>query len=171
MYLFSQKTLQKKILNDPYYRFQSLEEIAIAAALGIKINVTQASVDDWLRLPGISIHQARMLVKLISSGVELLSVEDLAAALSLSIQRLKPLEPILEFSYYHPESFLTPAKLSPNTATIEQLLEIPSVTPRLAEMIVIQRQEHGIYRNLVDLQQRLGIDSQLVSQLMHYFQF
>jgi DNA uptake protein ComE-like DNA-binding protein len=171
MSLFSQKTLQKKILNDPYYRFESMEEIAIAAALGIKINVAQASIDDWLRLPGISIHQARMLVELISSGVELLSIEDLAAALSLSIQRLKPLEPILEFSYYHPESFLTTVRLSPNTATIEQLLEIPLITPRLAEMIVIQRLEHGIYRNLVDFQQRLGIDSQLVAQLMHYFQF
>lgn len=171
MSLFSQKILQKKILNDPYYRFQSQEEIAIAAKLGIKINVTQASIDDWLRLPGISIHQARMLVQLIGSGVELLSVEDLAAALSLSVQRLKPLEPILEFSYYHLESFLTPVRLNPNTVSIEQLLEIPLVTPRLAEMIVIQRQEHGIYLNLIDFQQRLGLDSQLVSQLMHYLQF
>ncbi|PSF39341.1 DNA uptake protein [Aphanothece hegewaldii CCALA 016] len=167
----TQKTLQQKIINDPYYRFQSFEEIAIAAALGIKINVNQANVDDWLRLPGISIHQARMLVQLISSGVELLSIEDLAAALSLSIQRLKPLEPILEFSYYHPDSFLTPVRLNPNTATIEQLLEIPLITPQFAEKIIIQRQEYGKYQNLVDFKQRLELDGQMMSQLMHYLQF
>ncbi|MCE2664314.1 MAG: ComEA family DNA-binding protein, partial [Microcystis sp. 53602_E8] len=43
--------LKAKISNDPYYRFRSLDEIAMAAQLGIKINVSQAGVDDWLRLP------------------------------------------------------------------------------------------------------------------------
>lgn len=171
MVWLTQKKLQQKIINDPYYRFQTFEEIAIAAALGIKINVNQANVDDWLRLPGISIHQARMLVQLISNGVEILSIEDLSAALYLSIQRLKPLEPILEFSYYHPESFLTPARLNPNTASLEQLLDIPLVTPRLAETIIIQRQKYGKYQNLVDFQQRLELDGQMMSQLMHYLQF
>ncbi|GFE68864.1 ComEA family DNA-binding protein [Chroococcus sp. FPU101] len=167
----TQRTLQQKIINDPYYRFQTFEEIAIAATLGIKINVNQANVDDWLRLPGISIHQAKMLVQLISNGVEILSIEDLSAALNLSLQRLKPLEPILEFNYYHSESFLTPIRLNPNTATLEQLLDIPLVTPRLAEKIIIQRQEYGKYQNLVDFQQRLELDGQMMSQLMHYLQF
>lgn len=166
----TQKTLQQKIRNNPYYRFQTLEEVAIASQLGIKINVNQANVDDWLRIPGISIHQARMLVELVNSGVELLSIEDLGAALSLSVQRLKPLEPILDFSYYHPDSCLNPARINPNTATIEQLLDIPFLTPRLAEKIIIQRQEHGTYKNLLDFQQRLGLDSQMLSQLMHYLQ-
>jgi DNA uptake protein ComE-like DNA-binding protein len=171
MSFFAQKDLRKKILNDPYYRFQSLEEIAIAATLGIKIDVSRATVDDWLRLPGISIHQARNLVELTRNGVNLLSIEDLAAALNVSVQRLKPLEPILQFSYHHPESLLTPTKLNPNTATVEQLLDLPFLSPRLAEMIVIQRQDKGIYRNLADFQQRLGLDSQLISQLLHYLQF
>jgi len=56
--------LRSKLLNDPYYRFQSIEEIAIAVSLGIRIDVNQANVDDWLRLPGLSIHHARSLVKL-----------------------------------------------------------------------------------------------------------
>ena len=53
--------IRARLQNDPYYRLQSAEEIAIAAELGIRIDVNQASVDDWLRLPGISIHQARSL--------------------------------------------------------------------------------------------------------------
>ncbi|PLZ87071.1 DNA uptake protein, partial [Fischerella thermalis CCMEE 5196] len=96
--------LRSKLLNDPYYRFQSIEEIAIAVSLGIRIDVNQANVDDWLRLPGLSIHQARSLVELSRTGVKFYCIEDLAAALSISVQRLKPLEAILNFSYYDDES-------------------------------------------------------------------
>jgi len=49
------------------------------AALGIQIDVNQASVD-WLRLPGLSIHQAR--VELCRSGVQFYCLEDIAAALN-----------------------------------------------------------------------------------------
>ena len=57
-------SLRSRIIEDPYYRFKSAFEIAVAADLGVKIDVNQANVDDWLRLPGISIHQARQLVAL-----------------------------------------------------------------------------------------------------------
>ena len=50
-------SLRSRILENPYYRFQSPFEIAVAADLGVRIDVNQAGVDDWLRLPGISIHQ------------------------------------------------------------------------------------------------------------------
>src|SRR3712207_5879865 len=87
--------IRVRIQNDPYYRLQSSEEIAIAAELGMQIDVNQAGVDDWLRLPGLSIHQARSLVELTGSGVQFCCIEDLAAALSCPVQRLKPLQPIL----------------------------------------------------------------------------
>ena len=89
------RSLKSRIRDDPYYRFQSLNEIRLAVSLGIYIDVQQATIDDWLRLPGLSIHQARMLTQLSESGVQFYCVEDIAAALGLSIQRLKPLEPIL----------------------------------------------------------------------------
>jgi DNA uptake protein ComE-like DNA-binding protein len=163
--------LRNKILNDPYYRFRSLEEIALAAQLGIRINVSQAGIDDWLRLPGISIHQARMLVELLGMGVELLSIEDLAAALSVSVSRLKAWEPILEFTYYSPESLLAPARINPNTASISQLKTLPLVSEILAEKIIQERQTCGLFKNLVDFKQRLALDSQELSQLMHFLQF
>ncbi|MGB7440454.1 MAG: ComEA family DNA-binding protein, partial [Coleofasciculaceae cyanobacterium] len=49
------QSIRVRLENDPYYRLQSVQEIAVAAALGIKIDVNRAGVDDWLRLPGISI--------------------------------------------------------------------------------------------------------------------
>ena len=163
--------LRNRMQSDPYYRLQSLAEVAIAVELGLQIDVNQASVDDWLRLPGISIRQARSLVELVGMGVPLLCVEDVAAVLSVSVQRLQPFEPLLYFSYYDPESLDNPPRVNPNTASAAQLAIIPALEITTAQAIVNHRLHHGTYRNLADLQRRLGLSSQLTSQLMYYLQF
>ncbi|MEC4892595.1 MAG: ComEA family DNA-binding protein [Oscillatoria sp. PMC 1051.18] len=163
--------IRARIANDPYYRFQSMAEVAVAAELGIKIDVNQAGVDDWLRLPGISIRQARSLVELSGLGVQFLCIEDLAAALSIPPLRLQPLEPILYFAYYNIDGLSTPQRFNPNTASVEELAKIPVIEPAIAQIIVENRLAHGNYRNLADLQHRLSLSSQLISHLMHYLQF
>ncbi|PSB09868.1 DNA uptake protein [Pleurocapsa sp. CCALA 161] len=171
MFKLSQIGIKKKIANDPYYRFQSLTEIAIAAELGIKIDVNLATVDDWLRLPGVSIHQARSLVELVRMGVELVCLEDIAAAINVSVQHLQSYEPILAFAYYDRLSLLSPVKININSASIQELAAITSIGCDLAQKIVSQRQQEGKYRNLVDLSSRLNLDSDLISQIMHYVSF
>jgi len=158
-------------LHDPYYRFQSIAEVQEAAALGVTIDVNRATVDDWLRLPGLSIHQAKLLHDLTQSGVHLHGVEDLAAALNLSIAHLKPWVPILRFYYYDPDGLETRPSINVNQATIAQLTQIPGVDLFLARAIVTQRSAHGPYRNLVDLQQRLSLPANLTAELMHYLHF
>ncbi|MDY7012906.1 MAG: ComEA family DNA-binding protein, partial [Cyanobacteriota bacterium] len=148
-----------------------LEEIAIAAQLGLKIDVNRASVDDWLRLPGISIHQARSLVELVGMGVQLLCIEDIAAAISVGSDRLKPLEPVLYFCYYDPESFASPLRVNPNNATFEQLVQIPVLDEAIARNLVQNRLSCGAYRNVADLQRRLNLTSAFAAQLMHYLQW
>jgi DNA uptake protein ComE-like DNA-binding protein len=164
--------LRSKLLNDPYYRFQSIEEIAIAVSLGIRIDVNQATVDDWLRLPGLSIHQARSLVELSRTGVKFYCIEDIAAALSISIQRLKPLEAILNFSYYDDESVDNITyTINPNTATVESLAKIPFIDSSIAQAVIDNRQSAGPYRNLVDFQRRLNLSGDILAQLMYYLRF
>ena len=170
MFNFRKQSLKQQILNDPLYRFQSLAEVAIAAELGVKIEVNQATVDEWLRLPGLSIHQAKMLVELTKMGMQFLSVTDLAAALEIPVQRLQPLTRILSFTFYEKESLLSPQRLAVNRADLTQLLNIPFIEMDLAQRILSER-NRGDYRNLVDFQKRLCLDSELTSQLMHYLQF
>lgn len=162
-------SVRDRLLHDPYYRLQSAADIVIAVQLGIKIDANQASVDDWLRLPGLSIHQARSLVALTRAGVHFYCLEDLAAALSVSLQSLKPLEPILQFYYYDPET--EGLKVNPNTASLEQLTQIPILEPALAAALVQNRLIKGAYRDLSDLQQRLSLSGSLTAQLMHYLHF
>lgn len=165
------RSLRSRILSDPYYRFQSLDEIRLAASLGIQIDVNQATIDDWLRVPGLSIHQARMLTQLSQSGVQFFCVEDLAAALGLTQQRLKPLEPILKFCYYDAESVHIVQRVNLNTGSVAELVKIPGVGPVLARTIVQQRSTNGTYKNLADLQQRLSLPASLVATVMHYLSF
>ncbi|MBW4419383.1 MAG: ComEA family DNA-binding protein [Myxacorys californica WJT36-NPBG1] len=165
------QSLKSQIQNDPYYRFQSLEEIKLAVSLGIQIDVNQANVDDWLRLPGLSIHQAKMLTQLSTSGVQFFCAEDVAAALGMSAQRIKPLEPIMRFCYYDPESLVQIQRVNLNTASPEELAQIPVMKPVLARAIARNRITNGNYKNVVDLQERLSLPSKVTAELMHYLNF
>jgi DNA uptake protein ComE-like DNA-binding protein len=162
-------SLRSRIQEDPYYRFQSAFDIALAADLGITIDVNQATIDDWLRLPGISIHQARQLVTLSKAGVPFYSISDLAAALNIPPARLQWLAPLLSFRYYDESESLPAIKI--NQATVGDLLQIPHIPPKLAEDIAIEREQHGNFTNLVNFQQRMGLSGRSIGELMHYIQF
>ncbi len=160
--------LRATLEKNPYHRLHSSLEVAVAAELGIQIDVNRATIDEWLRISLISIHQARNLVSLSQMGVQFLSLEDLAAALNLSLTQIKFFEPILYFGYYEPSSLITPQRLNVNQASFSDLEGICLINSRLADAIIEDRQEKGSYKSLADLQNRLKLDGQLMSQLIHY---
>jgi DNA uptake protein ComE-like DNA-binding protein len=163
--------LKTRIQSDPYYRFQSLDEIRLAAELGVTLDVNHATVDDWLRLPGMSIHQARSLHALSQSGVQFHCAEDIAAALGVPMHHIQGYLPILRFYFYDPASPCVIQRINANTATVEQLARIPDVDLFLARALVDDRQVRGRYQNIADVQQRLQLPPALVSELMHYLCF
>jgi DNA uptake protein ComE-like DNA-binding protein len=166
-----QQKIRNKMLSDPYYRMQSVEEIAVAVQLGIRVDANSATVDDWLRLPGFSIHQARTLAELSRSGVKFYCIEDIAAALSISPARLEALKIILDFSYYDEELEIATKQINANTATIEALLNVPFIELPLAEAVVQNRLSGGLYRDIVDFQRRLNLPGDILAQLMYYLKF
>jgi DNA uptake protein ComE-like DNA-binding protein len=153
---------------DPYQRFQSIAELTRAADRGVRIAVHSATVDDWLRLPGLSIHQAKALVYLQQAGLALYSIADLAAALDLPLQRIQGWQPILSFEYHAPES--RPLQVNPNQASREELQQIPAIDPALAAAIIEERQTNP-YKDLSDFQQRLQLNGALLGELLHYLRF
>lgn len=160
--------LRHRLQRDPYYRFQSYQELAIAAQWGFRLDVNRATVDHWLRLPGLSIHQARTLVSLSQAGVQFHCLEDIAAALGIPEELLNPLAPALEFRYYDPVQV---ARCPVNQATLAQLSKVPGITPELAQVIVQERHHRGPFRTLVEFQQRLQIPGDVLGQLMHCLKF
>lgn len=151
-----------RLQKDPFARLQNVSEVAIAASMGIYIDVNQATIDDWLRLPGLSIHQARTLTTLTQSGVAFYCVEDIAAALGIPAARMAPLGPVLRFCYYEP-----PAIVWLNRATLPQLLTLPQLTPALAHRIIRERQRLP-FKDWGDVHQRLGLSPDQTARWMHY---
>ena len=162
--------LQRRLRQEPYYRFQSVDEMKLAASWGVRIDANTASVDDWLRLPGLSIHQARSLTKLTSRKVILTCIEDIAAVLNSPVQQVQPWQDILQFCYYDLEQALEPKKVNVNKATALELTAVPIVDMLLGKAIVYYRQL-GPYKDLADLQDRLRLAPQITVELLHYLDF
>jgi DNA uptake protein ComE-like DNA-binding protein len=160
--------LARRLDADPTYRFQSYEEARLAAELGVTIDVNQATVDDWLRLPGLSIRQAQTLAQLRSVGMQFYCIDDLAAALGISTTQLQPLAKILSFQHYEPIGATSPQPLNLNLASHEQLSQIPGMPGQLAVTIVRDRTLRGPFHTLADLQQRLGLSADQIQFLMYF---
>lgn len=165
------KAARSKIAHDPFCRLNSALEVAVAAEMGIAIDANRASIDDWLRLPGLSIRQATLLTQLSASGVVFYGLEDLAAALGVTVAQLEPWTPVLRFYFYDPEAASFQRTLDANHATVDELERLPGVDRALAERMIRDRQERGAFRSLIDLKRRLNLSGELLGELMHYLRF
>lgn len=161
-------SLAQRLAQDPTYRLTSLAEVAQAAALGFRLDVNRATVDDWLRLPGVSIRQAQVLVHLRQSGVSFHALEDVAAALGVAPQTLQPLAPVLSFCYYDDLSPLVVRPVAINQATLADLGRVPDLPTALAQAMLQERQRRGPFRSMADLQRRLALPPDTIATLMHY---
>jgi DNA uptake protein ComE-like DNA-binding protein len=160
-------SLATRLSQEPGYRLRSYGEVEQAARLGYSLDVNRATVDDWLRLPGLSIRQAQALVRLRHGGIQFHCLEDVAAALGTTAAHLQPLAPVLSFCYYDSLGEGPPA-VSINQATTQQLSGVPGLPATLARAVVQERSQRGPYRDLADLQHRLGLTADLMQALIHY---
>ncbi|MEO0771240.1 MAG: helix-hairpin-helix domain-containing protein, partial [Cyanobacteria bacterium J06649_4] len=150
---------------------QKLEKVKVSQSDDSNsIDANTASVDEWLKLPGLSIHQAQALVALTQRGVQFNCIEDVAAALTLSAQQVEPWQAMLTFCYYEPDSTLEPTAINANTATAEELATVPNIDLFLGRAIVHYRKD-GPYRSLADLQDRLRLTMAVTAELLHYLRF
>lgn len=159
----------QEIQQNPYCRLQTAEDVAIAIDLRLFIDANRASVDDWLRLPCLSIHQARQLVGLRQAGVMFYSLDDLSAGLGLSPTALQPFATLIQFQYYAADD-CDIANLNPNYAPLTALAQLPGVGEGIARAIVAERQTRP-FSSLVDLQRRLRLPRETVNQLLYYLRF
>lgn len=155
-----------RLRRNPKARLQSPLEVAIAAEMGLGVDANRATLDDWLRLPGISIHQARTLVTLAGQGVGFHCLEDVAAALGLPVGALTAIAVGIQFHYYGGDE-LTPVPIPVNQATPGELGQVPGLSPEWADWLVRSRQERP-FRDWADLQQRGRIPADLLARWLHY---
>ncbi len=165
-----QNPLRRRLQQEPFYRFTSFEEMQLAASWGVRIDANTASVDEWLRLPGLSIHQARSLQALTQKGLSFSCIEDVGAVIALPVEQIRPWEVMLQFCYYDREMELAPTTVNVNMATAEELVTVPNLDIFLGRAIIHYRQQ-GPYRDLADLQDRLRLTTAATAELLHYLSF
>ncbi|MGF1513207.1 MAG: helix-hairpin-helix domain-containing protein [Elainellaceae cyanobacterium] len=163
------RTRTLEIRQNPYCRLQTPEDMAIAVELGLFIDANRAAVDDWLRLPYLSIHQARQLVALRQAGVVFYSLEDLSVGLGVSVAVFEAWAALIQFRYYSADE-TSLGGLNPNYAPLTALAKLPGVGEETARAIVAARDAKP-FRDLVDLQRRLGLSRETVNQLLQYLRF
>ncbi|MGD1854446.1 MAG: helix-hairpin-helix domain-containing protein [Leptolyngbyaceae cyanobacterium] len=163
--------LKKKLAQDIYYRFRSVDEVRLGEKAGVRIDANRATVDDWLRLPGLSIHQARTLVELSRSGTLLTDWDDVAAVTGIDVGRLQTFGNVVQFYYYDPAHETTPCQLNVNRASLAELCMIPAVDVALANRLIYSRQRWGPYKDWLDLKHRLQLSPQVITALLHYLRF
>lgn len=153
--------LALQLAQQPGRRLRSAEEVERAAALGWRLDVNRATAADWLRLPGCSPDQADLLQRLQAGGVQLSGPEDLQRLLQLDPERLRSWLPLLEFRWYGSPPVAAPSPVAVNGAPIPQLRRLEGLgEPDLARLL--QERSRRPFRDLADLQQRLGLSAALI---------
>jgi DNA uptake protein ComE-like DNA-binding protein len=151
-----------RLRHDPSCALRNADEVAHAAALGWRLDVNRASAGDWRRLPGIHDAQVDLLLRLQGGGVQLSGAEDLQRLLEVSDAQLQLWLPVLAFRWYgepaHPPE--PPTRLDLNRAQTQQLQELGLSDDRLQRLLGERARQP--FRDLADLQQRLGLPANLV---------
>jgi competence protein ComEA len=64
-----------------------------------------------------------------------------------------------------PTAAVTQGKLNLNSASLEELIALPGIGPKLAQRIVDYRRQHGMFRRVEDLDQVKGIGPSKLAQI------
>lgn len=129
-----------------------------------RIDVNRALEQDWLLLPGCTIDQAQLLVRLQQGGVQLSGCEDLERLLQLPPAQMEIWRPHLLFRWYSAPPLAEQPPVELNTASDAQLMELGLSEARRQRL----RRERlrAPFRDLADLQQRLMLPPYVVEGLI-----
>lgn len=136
-----------------------------AAPAPWQIDVNRASRSDWLKLPGCREDQADLLQRLQQGGVQLSSASDLAQLLDLSPEQLQGWRPHLLFRWYSEPPTAPPEPIDLNRAGAAALDTLGLLTPERSARLLRERARRP-FRDLADLQQRLGLPPTVVEALI-----
>lgn len=155
---------------NPRRRLTSDTDLRLAQELGMGIDINRASIDDLLRLPGMSIIEARRIVEARSSSGPYLSADELVERAEISANKVRNLEALLQFCYYETTPALT-THCDINDASASELAQIEGISAALADRIVLEREAHGEYASLSELRDRLALPARTVARLVNRLNF
>ena len=142
-----------------------------AANQGWQLDVNRASAAEWQRLPGCTVHQVDLLLRLQRGGVQLSGLEDLQQLLNLDTLTLELWRPLLVFRWYDtPAMVHGPVPVQLNQAGGQLLQEQLGLSPDRCRRL-LQERGRGPFRDLADLQLRLQFPPQVIEAMIGKVEF
>jgi DNA uptake protein ComE-like DNA-binding protein len=142
-----------------------------AASQGWQLDVNRASAAEWQRLPGCTLPQADLLLRLQRGGVQLSGVEDLQRLLNLDALTLEQWRPLLVFRWYDaPAGGQGPVLVPLNQAGGHLLQEQLGLSPDRCRRLLRER-VRGPFLDLADLQHRLQFPPQVIEAMIGKVEF
>ncbi|MFY9398124.1 MAG: ComEA family DNA-binding protein [Desulfomonilia bacterium] len=121
------------------------------------VNVNIATIEELQQVPGMDQALAQSIVEYRQANGPFSSVKDLSKVQGMDEQKLKGMK-----------GYLTAEKIDINTATAEQLKNIPGMDESLAQSIVDYRQANGPFSSVDGLSQVQGMDQQKLDSVKGY---
>jgi DNA uptake protein ComE-like DNA-binding protein len=142
-----------------------------AANQGWQLDVNRASAAEWQRLPGCTVHQVDLLLRLQRGGVQLSGLEDLQQLLNLDTLTLELWRPLLVFRWYDaPAGLQGPLPVQLNQAGGQLLQEQLGLSPDRCRRLLRER-GRGPFLDLADLQLRLQFPPQVIEAMIGKVEF
>jgi DNA uptake protein ComE-like DNA-binding protein len=142
-----------------------------AANLGWQLDVNRASAAEWQRLPGCTVQQVDLLLRLQRGGVQLSGLEDLQQLLNLDTLTLELWRPLLVFRWYDaPAGLQGPLPVQLNQAGGQLLQERLGLSPDRCRRLLRER-GRGPFLDLADLQLRLQFPPQVIEAMIGKVEF
>ena len=142
-----------------------------AANQGWQLDVNRASAAEWQRLPGCTVHQVDLLLRLQRGGVQLSGLEDLQQLLNLDTLTLELWRPLLVFRWYDaPAGLQGPLPVQLNQAGGQLLQEQLGLSPDRCRRLLRER-ARGPFLDLADLQLRLQFPPQVIEAMIGKVEF
>ena len=151
--------LKREYLTKTYPKELPLPEdpklFARIAATRPKIDINSCTKNDLVNILGLPIVYANDLDSLRSEGHIFTSLEELHDVLGISNETLKKIAPLVIFSYdYRQESSYSWKRI--NSMTADELIGL-GLDAKMATAIVIEREQRGEFKSIMDIKKRTGV--------------
>lgn len=130
-----------------------------------KLNLNLADTAQLKRLRGIGEKRALNIIKFrekLGGFAHISQIEEIWGLDSTAIESLK------KFAYIESNSW---QKIAINTASIVELKKHPYISPKLANVLVNYRLQHGKFNSVEDLKKVKVLESNLLEKLLPYISF
>ncbi|MEJ5229459.1 MAG: ComEA family DNA-binding protein [Pseudothermotoga sp.] len=156
-------------LEKSYGKTEESQYVVARKTIEFPIDVNSASYEDLLEIPGIGPAKAKAIIEFREQNGPFATADDLTKVSGIGKVTVQRIAPYLKFE----GAVITQKaeKINVNTATVEELMQLPGIGEVKASEIIKFRQQRGTFSKLDDLLQVPGIGPKTLENIRDMITF